>query len=147
MRNFYLCLFPPPPRCGQWGQANFPFGDYDPQISYDGTKILFERLENGSCIHGNYNIYLMNSDGTGEIRLTNTSYSQGFPTWSHTDEQIVYLISAIDDNGVYDHYLMNADGTNNQCITPSYVPDAFLGHKPEFSMDDSTIYFVGQWWE
>ncbi len=30
-----------PPRAGEWGQANLPFGDYDPRWSPDGSKLLF----------------------------------------------------------------------------------------------------------
>lgn len=136
-----------PPRGGEWGNANLPFGDYDPQLNPEGTKIVFERLENDTSPHGNYNIFVINVDGTGETRLTNTSYSQGFPTWSHTGDKIAYLVTAIENTGVYDIYIMNADGTNNHCVTPKYFPDVFLRHAPIFSKDDSKIYFVGEWWE
>jgi Tol biopolymer transport system component len=61
-----------PPKAGQWGNANLPFGDYDPRFSPDGSKIAFERLEADTSSHGNYNLYVIDSTGTGETRLTDT---------------------------------------------------------------------------
>jgi len=136
-----------PPRGGKWGNANLPFGDYDPNIHHDTTNILFERLENDSSKHGNYNIFLINTDGTDETRLTDNSYTQGFPTWSHSGEKILFLVSAIQDEGKYDLYLMNSDGSDYKNITPYYFPDIFLCHAGVFSPDDSTIFFIGEWWE
>jgi Tol biopolymer transport system component len=136
-----------PPKAGQWGNANLPFGDYDPRFSPDGSKILFERLEDDSSPHGNYNIYVINADGTGETRLTDTGYSQGLANWSHSGDRIVYLVAAIGSEGKYDIYMMNADGTDNHNITPDYFPADFLCHSPLFSADDSKVFFVGEWWE
>lgn len=136
-----------PPRAGEWGNANLPFGDYDPQFNREGTRIAFERLENDTSPHGNYNIHVVNADGSGETPLTDTGYSQGFPSWSHSGDAIVYLIAAINTTGYYDMYMMNADGTENHDITPEYFPSNFLCHSPIFSEDDSKIYFVGELWE
>ena len=136
-----------PPRAGEWGNANLPFGDYDPRLDSDGTKIVFERLEGDSSIHGNYNIYTINIDGSGETRLTNNGYSQGLASWSQSGDKIVYTVSSINDEGKYDLFTMNADGTNNQNITPNYFPAAFLCYTAIFSKDDSQIFFMGEWWE
>jgi Tol biopolymer transport system component len=134
-----------PTNAGQWGSANLPIGDYDPRLSRDGTKVVFERLEDTSSIHGSYNIYAINSDGTGETRLTNTGYSQGLASWSHEGDKITYVVAAIENQGKYDLYATNADGTNNRNVTPSYFPAGFLCYSPIFSKDDSKIYFIGQW--
>mgnify|MGYP002276939710 CR=1 FL=1 len=136
-----------PPRAGEWGNANLPFGDYDPMLSSDASLIAFERLEDDSSPHGNYNIFVIGVDGTNETRLTTSNYSQGFPTWSHDDSQLAFLVSAIGETGVYDLYLMNANGSDAHSITPKYFPDGFLCYAPTFSPDDRTIYFVGEWWE
>lgn len=135
------------PNAGQWGNANLPIGDYDPRFDLSGEKIVFERLEDPSSTHGDYNIFVINSDGTGETRLTNTGYSQGLASWSNSGNKIVYIVAAIKDEGKYDMYMMNADGSNNHDITPKYFPPNFLVHSPIFSKDDSTIFFIGQWWE
>lgn len=136
-----------PPRAGEWGNANLPFGDYDPRWSPDGTKIVFERLEYDSSIHGNYNIFVINPDGSGETRLTDSGYSQGLANWSRAGDRIVYIVAAIGTNGKYDLYMMNADGTNNRNITPGYFPANFLCQAAMFSADDSKIFFTGEWWE
>lgn len=135
------------PDMGKWGNANLPAGDYDPRLSPDGSKIVFERLENTDDPNGGYNIFTINRDGTGETRLTSTFYSQGIANWSHSGEQLAWIVGAIEGQGKYHIYIMNSDGTNNRNITPDYFPPGFLCHHPNFSMDDSCIYFLGQWWE
>jgi TolB protein len=136
-----------PAEKGQWGNANLPIGDYDPRLSPDSSRIAFERLEDVSIPHGGYNIFTINSDGSGEKRLTDSGYSQGLPNWSHSGNQIVYMVAAINEEGKYDLYLMNSDGTDNRNITPDYFPADFLCHAPIFSQDDSKIIFIGQWWQ
>ncbi len=134
------------PKAGQWGNANLPFGDYDPRLSPDGTMIIFARLVDDSSEHGNYDIYKIRTDGTDESRLTNTGYSQGIAQWSHNGDKIIFIVGAIDDEGKYDIYIMNADGSDNRNITPDYFPSNFLCHSPQFSNDDTEIYFVGEWY-
>jgi len=136
-----------PPKAGEWGNANLPFGDYDPNLYPDGTKIAFERLENDTSPHGNYNIFTIDLDGTNETRLTHNYFTQGFPTWSHSGNKILLLVTGILDEGKYDLYLMNANGSDYEDITPEYVPDLFLCRAGVFSPDDTLIYFVGEWWE
>ncbi|MFH1861310.1 MAG: hypothetical protein ABH878_00730 [bacterium] len=136
-----------PPNAGQWGNANLPFGDYDPRISPAGSKIIFERLEGDSSPHGNYNFFLIDVDGTNEIRLTDTGYAQGLANWSHSGNEIVFIVAAIDNVGKYDIYRMNADGSNYRNSTPDYFPTEFLCRDPVFSGDDAMVYFIGEWWE
>jgi len=136
-----------PPRAGEWGNANLPFGDYDPRISPDGMKIVFERLVDDKSSNGNYDIYLMNTDGANLTRLTENGYSQGLANWSHSGDRIIYTVAAIEDQGMYDLFMMNSDGSENQSVTPANFPPEFLCHSPTFSPDDSTIYFIGEWWQ
>jgi TolB protein len=136
-----------PRRAGEWGKANLPFGDYDPRQSPRGSEIVFERLEDDSSPNGDYNLYLIHGDGSGETRLTVTGYSQGLASWDHLGTRIVYTVAAIAGAGVYDLYMINADGTNGRNITPGYFPDTFLAHAATFSADDSRVLFVGEWWE
>jgi len=134
-----------PLNAGQWGNANLPIGDYDPRLRSDGKRIVFERLEDPGSEHGSYNIFAIDVDGHGETRLTSTGYSQGLASWSHSGDRIVYVVAAIGNVGKYDIYMMNADGTDDKNITPDYFPPEFLCHSPIFSVDDSKIYFIGQW--
>ncbi|MFH1942665.1 MAG: hypothetical protein ABIL68_11250 [bacterium] len=136
-----------PPNTGTWGNAVLPFGDYDPRISPDGNIIAFERMVNDTTVHGNYDIFIINANGTEETRLTQTGYTQGLANWSHAGDCIVYTVSAIGTRGVFDIYMMNANGSDNRNITLEYFPADFLCHCPIFSEDDSKIYFVSEWWE
>ena len=135
-----------PAGVGQWGQANLPIGDYDPRLRSDGLKVVFERLEDPESVHGDYNIFSVNIDGTDETRLTSTGYAQGLASWSHTGDRIVYGVAAVGEEGKYDMYLMDSDGSNNRNITPEYFASDFLCYSPMFSLDDSEIYFIGQWY-
>ncbi|PVX23819.1 MAG: hypothetical protein CW691_09570, partial [Candidatus Bathyarchaeum sp.] len=134
-----------PPRAGEWGNSVLPFGDYDPNLNSDGTKIIFERMVDDETTHGIYEIYLINADGSGETALTSTGYTQGIAYWSHSDEKIVYMVSAIGNQGTYDLYMMNADGSGQTNITPDYYPTEFLCYHSIFSKDDSKVLFVGEW--
>lgn len=139
-----------PENAGTWGTANLPIGDYDPRISPNGSKVAFERMVDVSFPHGGYDIFLISIDGSGETNLTNSGsqgYAQGLPSWSHSGDRIVYVLTATANNGKYDIFMMNSDGSQNQDITPSYFPPTFLCHNAIFSLDDSKIYFIGQWWQ
>lgn len=136
-----------PPRAGEWGQANLPFGDYDPRISPDGSKVLFSRMIEDASPHGNYDLFLIEVDGLDPVNLTETGYTLGLSSWAPSGEEILYIISAIDDRGVYDLYTMAGDGTDNTLKTPASFPPDFLIHGARYGTEDSTVYFVGQWWE
>jgi TolB protein len=136
-----------PPNAGVWGNANLPFGDYDPRLSPDGSKIVFERLEDDTSPHGNYNMFAVNADGSNETRLTDNGYSQGIASWSHSGTRLVFIVAGIGSEGKYDIYMMNSDGSNITNINPDYFPPEFLCYTPVFSADDSKIFFIGQWWE
>ncbi len=135
-----------PPRAGEWGDSVLPFGDYDPRISPNGEKVVFSRLVDDESQHGNYDLFLVNIDGTDLTRLTETGYTQGVADWSSDGESLIYILAAVGEEGRYDLYRMNADGTDNHNATPENFPDNLLIHWAVFSPDDSTIYFVGEWW-
>lgn len=141
------CVRNNPPRAGQRGKSSLPFGDYDPCLSHDGRKVVFERLEDDASPHGNYDIYVIAVDGSRETRLTNNGYTQGLANWSHSGDKVVYLVSAMGKVRKYNIYMMNSDGRKNRNITSNYFPAAFLCHSSVFSKDDSKIFFVGEWWE
>ena len=135
-----------PPRAGEWGNANLPFGDYDPRISPDGSKVVFERLVDDSSPHGNYDLFTKNINGTNLKRITDTGYSQGLASWAPSGTKLVFIVAAIDDVGQYDIYSINPDGTENRNITPDFFPPEFLIHWVSFSENDNLLYFIGEWW-
>jgi len=132
---------------GQWGNANLPFGDYDPRLNPTGTVISFERMVDDQSTSGNYDIYTINSNGTGEKAITNTGWQQFIAEWSHAGDQLLFLVAAKGGGGLYDMYTMNPDGSDVTNITPADWPVEFLCSHGIYSYDDSKIYFVGEWWE
>jgi Tol biopolymer transport system component len=74
--------------------TNNPFGqEINPAWSPDGQKIAFARADSSSCnsYMCNYEIWVMNADGTGQVQLTNRpSTSDQAPAWSPDGTQIVF---------------------------------------------------------
>ncbi|MCK4801834.1 MAG: PD40 domain-containing protein, partial [Anaerolineales bacterium] len=136
-----------PPRAGEWGQANLPFGDYDPRLSPDGSKVLYSRMVGDASVHGNYDLFLIEIEDLNPVNLTETGYTQGLSSWAPSGEEILFIVSAIDDRGVYDLYTMKLNGKESMLKTPEYFPPDFLIHGARYGSEDSTVYFVGQWWE
>ena len=67
-------------------------------------KIVFPLIDSG-----NSEIYLMNPDGTEQVRLTHNKAFDVSPMWSPTGEQILFTSNR---DVVRDLYLMDADGKN-----------------------------------
>ena len=67
-------------------------------------KILFT-----SARDGNYEIYMMNPDGSEQVNLTQHPAIDLDAAWSPTGEQILFVS---DRGGTRDLYLMDADGGN-----------------------------------
>ncbi|MEW6481803.1 MAG: DUF5050 domain-containing protein, partial [bacterium] len=95
-------------------------GDY-PSFSPDGTRIVFSRL--GS----DYEIFLMNKDGTNIRQLTSNDIDDIEPTFSPDGETIAY-------NSNNTIYTMKLDGSNKTKITE--------GTKPKFSPDGKSLAFI-----
>src|SRR5439155_1178444 len=82
-----------------------------PAWSPDGTKIAFH-----SDRDGNFEIYVMNSDGSGVTRLTNNYDSDWQPAWSPDGSRIAFTknVYGCDDYDCWDFtsiYVINADGS------------------------------------
>mgnify|MGYP001233773270 CR=1 FL=1 len=90
--------------------------DAQGDISPDGTKIVFYHNESPSGYNSPNNIYIMNSNGTQSVKLTNfTGNNSGFsPRFSPDGTKIAYCYH----NGTQqDIIVMNLDGTNQVNIT------------------------------
>jgi len=136
-----------PPRAGEWGNAVLPFGDYDPRISPDGSLVVFERMVDDSSPHGNYDLYVIGIDGTGEYAVTDLGWTLGIARWSSDGERLIFQVSAVGEEGKYDVYSINVDGSGLTDLTGDLYPAGFLVHNPIYSVDNSLIYFIGQWWD
>ena len=100
--------------CNYTAQAAVP---KTPQIVFTSIRL------------GNSDIYIINPDGTGEVRLTQHLSEDSEATWSPTGDQILFVSDRQDR--VPDLFLMDPDGTNIRKVFkdtahrthPAYAPD------------------------
>lgn len=62
----------------------------------------------------NWEIFVINSDGTGKVRLTNNLGNDTYPTWSPDGLQIAFQSNS---SGRFEIYVMNADGSDQRALT------------------------------
>jgi TolB protein len=98
--------------------------NYLPAYSPDGSRMAFV-----SNRDGNNEIYVMNVDGSGVVRLTNNPAIDTSPTWSPSGQQIAFVS---DRSGSPQIYVMNTDGLNqtkltseSYCDRPTWSPAPF----------------------
>ena len=85
--------------------AAFAPGDHDPNWSPDGQKIVFSSSRDAA----NEDVWIMNSDGTGQVRVT-TNDSRGlFPVWSPNGQRVAFTSDRSGD--AYSIYSIKPDGT------------------------------------
>jgi Tol biopolymer transport system component len=93
-------------------------------------KIVFTAQRDGG-----YEIYVMDSDGANQTRLTNNPASDDSAAWSLDGTKIAFS-SNRDDN--FEIYLMNADGSNQTRVTNNSADD----QSPHWSPDGTKIAFA-----
>jgi len=70
---------------------------------------------------GHFEIYMIDSDGTNLIQLTNNSFESKAPNWSPDGNKIVFYSNR---DGNYEIYAMNSDGNNITRLTNnSHIDD------------------------
>ncbi len=77
---------------------------------------------------GNFEIYLMNPDGSDQINLTQHRARDSAPVWSPTGEQILFTS---DRGGIEELYLMDADGTNAHQVFKKLIGREFPTWSPD----------------
>lgn len=111
------------------------------------SKILFTSVR-----EGNYEVYIMDVDGSNQVNLTQNPADDFQAVWSPNGERILFVSDRND--GIYDLYLMNPDGSDIRRVfkrkrranrtNPTWSPD---GKQIAYSAVDwnrsrSTIYIA-----
>jgi Tol biopolymer transport system component len=104
-------------RCPDSGFPNY--GNYCPQWTPDGAKIVYESNVND----GLPEIYIMNTDGSGQTRLTDTDRRNENPIVSG-DGNHIYFTSNRNLSYSFDIYVMGIDGKKQNSLSKYSGDDA-----------------------
>jgi hypothetical protein len=123
--------------------------DHAPVFSPDGSRIAVSYMQ-----HDHWEIHVMNGDGSGRARLTETplsvivdqqlagltprSWNNTAPTWSPDGSQIAFLS---DRSGQWEIWVMNADGSNQH---PMFAPGTLKGINFQYNGVDERMLSWGQ---
>ncbi|MGB5371692.1 MAG: S9 family peptidase [Flavobacteriaceae bacterium] len=109
----------------------------DPQISPDGTKIIYVRNFKDVMTDKNLsNLWMVNFDGSNHRALTTGNQNDNSPRWSHDGKKIVYKSNGADDKMKLN--LMWMDTKETQALTNT--PDA--PGQVSWSQDDNHLAFT-----
>jgi Tol biopolymer transport system component len=84
---------------------------------------------------GNFEIYIMNVDGSEQTRLTNNNAGDENPDWSPDGSKIAFVSNR---DGNYEIYIMNTDGSGQTRLTNNNGED----WNPSWSPNGTKIAFV-----
>lgn len=108
----------------------------EPAWSPDGSKIAFV-----SDRDGNYEIYVMDANGSNQERLTHSELRDDRePDWSPDGSKIVFSAGVTDN---YDIFIMNADGSNKRIL------DGGIGNyvAPAWRYNEDKILYNYLFWD
>ncbi len=109
-----------------------------PVVSPDKKKVLYGvSYESVSQNKSNNELYVMNIDGTGQTRITNTPSSESGATWIAGGSKIAFVYP--DDNKKPQLWVMNADGSGRTKL--SSEENGIAGFL--FSPDEKKVLLIG----
>lgn len=101
----------------------------EPFPSPDGKKIVYDMV-----ISGAEQIFIMNSDGTGQTQITHDPWDHDTPSWSPDGKKIAFTATSKSRDIIY---VMNVDGTAQERITD----DSHNYIHPNWSADSKRLIF------
>lgn len=119
--------------------TNHDAEDRSPDWSPDGKQIAFASDRNRDWefennVIGNWEVFVMSTDGANPINLTNHLATDDSPDWSPDGKRIAFVSNRDENSEVY---VMNADGTNPINLTNHPAADS----SPTWSPDGKQIAF------
>jgi TolB protein len=122
---------------GQVRVTTDPGADGSPSWAPDGQRIAFHttRDDPGCTFPCNFDIYVVNADGSEAVRLTNDASQDNFPAWSPLGTRIAFVSQRVSNSEIF---VMDADGTNQTNLTNSPAVDT----GPSWSPDGSRLAFA-----
>ncbi len=94
-----------------------------PAWSPDGSKIAYSAF-----VNNNFDVWVMNADGSGQVRLTTDAAEDSNPAWSPDGSRIAFSSSRDGNSNVY---VMNADGSGQRRLTTNTSIDGSAAWSPD----------------
>ncbi len=111
--------------------TNGAWGDQLPAWSPDGSKIAFQSTRDapdpGDVTNKDFEIYVMNADGSSPVRLTDNNVLDGNVSWTSNGTKLVFDSRR---DGNEEVYVMNADGSGPVNVTNNASEDGFASAHP-----------------
>jgi len=109
-------------------------GGVNPDWAPDGSKILYSSVVSVGGIM-NFDLFVINTDGSNKVRLTNDLQDEIDARWSPNGNEIIFSVG---DDVNEEIYVINSDGSNRIRLTNNAVSDS----TPSWSPDGNKIAFV-----
>ncbi|OGW39107.1 MAG: hypothetical protein A2X58_04370 [Nitrospirae bacterium GWC2_56_14] len=123
--------------------TGYAFGDYDPKMAPNGNRIAFARHQNdtGNFGTGDFDIYVMNIDGTNLTDISKNTVADLMPTWSPDGNNLAFWVISDNLTDLGDIYVISPDGTERTKVTQE--PDTLIERQPDW-LSNTKIILSGE---